>query len=156
MEHRNFCAFISYRHFSPDGKWIMYANYAKTWFSAASLGSGSKVYEMHAAQPVRSWGFDSATGDAVIVYEDAAPCARIFSPLRRSCLTPRKPWYRAHNRASSTKRSPTEKPPARSFFAQAADAFRVYFSASYMASKEVLISPFSVRMPPRVPFSFQE
>ena len=66
--------------FSPDGKWIMYANYAKTWFSAASLGSGSKVYEMHAAQPVRSWGFDSATGDAVIVYEDgSALCADIFT-----------------------------------------------------------------------------
>ena len=66
--------------FNREGTWLMYANENKTWFGAASMETGSTVYEMHALKPVSDWGFDEETGDAVIVYEDgSALCANIFT-----------------------------------------------------------------------------
>ena len=66
--------------FDQEGKWLMYANHQKTWFGVASMKSGKTVYEMHAIKPVRDWGFDGETGDAVILYEDgSALCADIFT-----------------------------------------------------------------------------
>ena len=65
--------------FNRDASWLMYANYNGTWFGVASMDSGEVVYELHAVQPVKDWGFDEETGDAVIVYTDgSALCARLF------------------------------------------------------------------------------
>ena len=66
--------------FDREAKWLMYANYAKTWFGIASMESGKTVYEIHGDKPAADWGFDEETGDAVVVYEDgSALCANILT-----------------------------------------------------------------------------
>ena len=66
--------------FSPDSAFLMAANYKLDSFGVYSAATGRMLYEMHAAKPVKDWGFDTATGDAAVVYEDgSALMARIFN-----------------------------------------------------------------------------
>ena len=36
------------------------------------MESGRILYEVHETKPAADWGFDEATGDAVIVFEDGS------------------------------------------------------------------------------------
>ena len=59
---------------------LMYTNAPKNWFCVASVETGKILYEIHETRPAVDWGFDSETGDAVIVFEDgSARCADIFA-----------------------------------------------------------------------------
>ena len=66
--------------FNQDGTLLMYTSALNDWFCVASMKTGKILYEIHETRPVVSWGFDSETGDAVIVFEDgSARCADIFT-----------------------------------------------------------------------------
>ena len=44
------------------------------------METGKILYEIHETRSAADWGFDSETGDAVIVFEDgSARCADIFT-----------------------------------------------------------------------------
>ena len=73
------CAFGGFT-FNRDGTLLMYTNAPKNWFCVASVETGKILYEIHETRPAVDWGFDSETGDAVIVFEDgSARCADIFT-----------------------------------------------------------------------------
>ncbi len=66
--------------FNQDGTLLMYASAANDWFCVASMKTGKILYEIHETRPAVDWGFDSETGDAVIVFEDgSARCADVFT-----------------------------------------------------------------------------
>ena len=66
--------------FNRDGTLLMYTNALKNWFCVVSVETGKILYEIHETRSAADWGFDSETGDAVIVFEDgSARCADIFT-----------------------------------------------------------------------------
>ena len=66
--------------FNRDGTLLMYASALNDWFCVASVETGKKLCEIHETRSAAVWGFDSETGDAVIVFEDgSARCADIFA-----------------------------------------------------------------------------
>ena len=66
--------------FNQDGTLLMYTSALKDWFCVASMKTGKILYEIHETRPAVDWGFDSETGDAVILFEDgSARCADIFT-----------------------------------------------------------------------------
>ena len=70
---------ISGIRFNPDGDKIMFSDYRQTEFLVCSVRNGLVIYDMHADGPVAEWGFDTDSGDAVIVYESGeALAAEIF------------------------------------------------------------------------------
>lgn len=77
--------------FSRDGRFLMIADYTESAFCVASVNQGLTLYVMHAVKPVREWGFDEETGDAVLVYEDG-------SALRADLFTSPDELYRFANR----------------------------------------------------------
>jgi WD40 repeat protein len=65
--------------FNRDGLYLMVSDYDRSSFHIYSVAGGQTMYVMHAAQEVASWGFDEATGDAVLCYTDgSALLARMF------------------------------------------------------------------------------
>ncbi len=63
---------VSALTFSSDGEFVMAADYGQDTFSVGSVKTGRMLYLMHALKPVADWGFETGTGDAVIVYEDGS------------------------------------------------------------------------------------
>ncbi len=66
--------------FSNDSRYLMCASKDKDWFCVADMLSGETLYRLRATQPAEDWGFDTETGDAVVLYKDgSALCANIFT-----------------------------------------------------------------------------
>ena len=65
--------------FNRSGRYLMVADYNLGSFRIYSVTNGQTLYVMHAAGEVDAWGFDEATGDAVLRYKDgSALIARMF------------------------------------------------------------------------------
>ena len=65
--------------FNARGNYLMVADFNCKSFRICSVSNGQTVYTMHAVREVASWGFDEATGDAVVCYDDgSALIARMF------------------------------------------------------------------------------
>ncbi len=66
--------------FSAEGTLLMTASYAGDMFCVADPYALGTLYTLHATKKVADWGFDSKTGDAVVLYEDgSALIADIFT-----------------------------------------------------------------------------
>ena len=66
--------------FDASGDLIMVSDFSSTQFTIYSVSNGLALYTMHADGAVTAWGFDEATGDGVLVYEDgSAQAADIFT-----------------------------------------------------------------------------
>lgn len=65
--------------FNRNGLYLMAADFNCSSFRIYSVSNGQTLYVMHATKEVASWGFDEATGDAVLCYADgSALAARMF------------------------------------------------------------------------------
>ncbi|MCR4577482.1 MAG: toll/interleukin-1 receptor domain-containing protein [Clostridiales bacterium] len=58
--------------FSSDSRFLMCANKEKDLFIVADMKTGQTLYRLCADRPVREWGFDEKTDDAVVLYEDGS------------------------------------------------------------------------------------
>ena len=58
--------------FSRDGAYLMCARYGGSSFFVVSVNQGLLLYEIHPLKPVTQWGFDEASGDAVVVFDDGS------------------------------------------------------------------------------------
>ena len=66
--------------FSKDSRYLMCSSKNMDWFCVADMETGDTLYQMRATLPVKGWGFDEETGDAVVLYEDgSALCGDIFT-----------------------------------------------------------------------------
>ena len=65
--------------FNPDGSLVMAENHNGTQYLVYSVDNGALLYRMHAVSETADFGFDTATGNAVVLYRDgSATVARIF------------------------------------------------------------------------------
>ncbi|MGI6654847.1 MAG: TIR domain-containing protein [Christensenellales bacterium] len=66
--------------FNQEGSLVMAADFQLKEFRIYSLTNGLMLYAMNAAKPVQDWGFDEATGDGILLYQDgSALAADIFT-----------------------------------------------------------------------------
>ena len=66
--------------FNANGDLLMVENHNGAQYLVYSVENGALLYRMHALYETTAFGFDSETGNAVVVYEDgSASIARIFS-----------------------------------------------------------------------------
>lgn len=58
--------------FSSDSRYLMCATKDASRFCVADMKTGQTLYRLYAAKPVRDWGFDEKTGDAVVLFDDGS------------------------------------------------------------------------------------
>lgn len=65
--------------FNPGGDLVMAENHNGTQYLVYSVENGALLYRMHAVSETADFGFDTQTGNAVVLYKDgSATVARIF------------------------------------------------------------------------------
>ena len=66
--------------FNADGTLIMLSTFQNRRFRICSVENGLVLYDLYPVKNVQDWGFDTETGDGVILYEDgSAYIADIFT-----------------------------------------------------------------------------
>ncbi len=61
--------------FNRDGSLVMVAGYQNRVFEIYSVSNGLSLYLIHPEKEVADWGFDTQTGDGMIVYQDGSALA---------------------------------------------------------------------------------